>query len=93
MVLDFIIFPLRQPAFLFSSFGAYQRSLSLNCQEGEITVCQIKSSKPHMTCTLSTQRSPHVDTVQANLESFNGLQTDTPQTQSTTSATLTGFIR
>ena len=25
----------RQPAFLFSSFGAYQRSLSLNCQEGE----------------------------------------------------------
>ena len=30
--------PLRQPAFLFSSFGAYQRSLSLNCQEGENTV-------------------------------------------------------
>ena len=28
-------FHCRQPAFLFSSFGAYQRSLSLNCQEGK----------------------------------------------------------
>jgi len=30
----------RQPAFLFSSFGAYQRSLSLNCQEGQPGILQ-----------------------------------------------------
>ena len=44
--------------------------------------------------TISYQGSHHFfDTVQANRESSNGLQTDTPQTRSTTSATLTGFIK
>ena len=44
----------------------------------------------NISCQQLIQSRLHFDTTQANLESFNGPQIDTPQTPSTTSAILTG---
>ena len=44
----------------------------------------------NISCQQLIQSRLHFDNTQANLESFNGPQIDTPQTPSTTSAILTG---
>ena len=67
----------KQPANFFTSFGAYQRSLSLFCQEGE------------WTWECRGWRSDGV--LQDNLASSSGPRTGTRRTQCTTSASLTGF--
>ena len=67
----------KQPANFFTSFGAYQRSLSLFCQEGELT---------------GECKGWRLDgLLQDNLASSSGPQTGTRRTQCTTSASLTGF--
>ena len=73
----------KQPANFFTSFGAYQRSLSLFCQEGEI----------HATATAIAIATTSCDVwsmLQGNPASSSGPRTGTRQTRSTTSASLTG---